>query len=462
LTTAGTIAFALVKPPLAKLTNVIGRGQAYTLGISLYLLSYILMSTAKSFNQYAAGSIFHSMGQSAVNLLNDIVVADITTVRWRSLAIGLLFWPFLVIPWVAAFITDSVSSSNGIGWRWGIGMLGFLMPACASLIIVTLLYYQNKAKKQGLAPRSRINLYEFCSQIDLGGSFIFIAGLGMLTLPMTLAGTTPDQWKTPWVIALIVVGAVLLVTLPFYEHYVARFPVIPPHYFTNRTILVCLLLTALDQMGFSATHTYLFSWAKVARGLSTRDATFFIYTNGVIQCLVSILSGWLVGKTRRYKWVAVVGAAVRLTGYGVMALLRGSDNSVGEIFAVQVIQGIGSGLLGAVHLIPSQAVVPHAQMPQMTALNICISFVGSSLGACIAGAIYTNTIQPALWYHLGSASTTAAQVIGLANSITGTLPAWGTPERVAISSAVSLSFRHFALETISVRLPNLTVSLVVL
>jgi MFS family permease len=446
LTTAGTIAFALAKPPLAKLSNVMGRGQTYTLAISFYLISYILMSTARSFNQYASGSIFHSMGQSGVNLLNDIVVADITTVRWRSLAIGLLFWPFLVIPWVAAFVTGSVTSSKGLGWRWGIGMLGFLMPACASLIVVTLLYYQIKAKKLGLAPRSRITLNEFCSQIDLGGLAIFIAGLGMVCLPMTLAGTAPGQWNTPWVIALIVVGGVLLITLPFYEHYVARFPVIPPHYFTNRTIVVCLILTALDQTGLSATHTYLFSWAKVARGLSTRDATFFIYTNGVIQCLFSILAGVLVGRTRRYKWVAVMGAAVRLTGYAIMALLRGSDNSLGEIFTVQVIQGMGSGLLGAVHLVPSQAVVPHAQMPQMTALNICMSFVGSSFGACIAGGIYTNTIKPALWHHLGEANTTATVVNNLANSITGVLPAWGTPGRAAISRAVSFRLSYCALQ----------------
>jgi MFS family permease len=440
LSTAGTIAFALVKPPLAKLTNVIGRGQTYTLAISFYLISYMVMSTAKGFNQYAAGSIFHSMGQSGANLLNDIIVADITTIRWRSLAIGLLFWPFLVIPWVAAFITSSVNSTNGIGWRWGIGMLGFLMPACASLIIVTLLYYQNKAKKQGLAPRSRITLYEFCSQIDLGGLVLFTAGLGMLTLPMTLADTATGQWKTPWIIALIIVGGILLIVLPFYEHYIARFPVIPPHYFTNRTIVVCLFLTTLDNIGFSATHTYLFSWAKVAKGLSTRDATFFIYTNGVVQCLASILAGVLVGKTRRYKWVAVVGTGIRLIGYGVMCKLRGSENSVAELFAVQAIQGLGSGLLGAVHLIPSQAVVPHAQMPQMTALNICMSFVGSSLGACIAGGIYTNTIEPALWHHLGEENTTAAVVASLADSITGVLPAWGTPERVAISSAVRLRF----------------------
>jgi hypothetical protein len=87
--------------------------------------------------------------------------------------------------------------------------------------------------------------------------------------------------KHPWLVALIVISGVLLIIFPFYEHYIARFPVIAPHYFTNRTVVVFLLLSVLDQIGFSATHVYLFSWAKVPRDLSPRDATFFKYSNGV-------------------------------------------------------------------------------------------------------------------------------------------------------------------------------------
>lgn len=443
LGTAGTIVFAIAKPPLAKLANVIGRGQTYLITITLYIISYIIMASATSFNAYAAGSILYSFGQSGTNLLNDIVVADITTARWRSMAIGLLFWPFLITPWTAAFIVNSVTAEGGIGWRWGIGMLAILMPFCASFIITTLLYYGHKAKKEGLAPRAKLGLVEFCSQIDLGGVILFSAGLTLLLLPMTLAATTPSQWSTPWISGLIGVGAILLIILPFYEHYLAKHPVVPPHYFANKTIGMCLFLMATDQLGFAATHTYMYAWATVAKGLIARDATFYNFVNGVTQCLVGILAGWAVGKTRRYKWMAVAGCVVRLVGYGLMARLRGSDNSVGEIFVVQIIQGIGSGMLSATLLVPAQAVAPHAEMPQITALIICFAFVGGSLGACIAGGIYTNTLEPALWYYLGD-GTTQETVTALANSIVGVLPLWGTPEREAVAHAVSSrsSLRH--------------------
>lgn len=62
LSTASSIIFAVVKPPIAKLSNIIGRGETYILTISCYVLSYILCASAKSINAYAAGVVFYAIG----------------------------------------------------------------------------------------------------------------------------------------------------------------------------------------------------------------------------------------------------------------------------------------------------------------------------------------------------------------------------------------------------------------
>ncbi|KAK5788680.1 hypothetical protein VI817_009638 [Penicillium citrinum] len=438
LNTAGSVLFAVVKPPIAKISNVIGRGQTYMMTMCLYILSYILMASAKSLNTYAAGYIFYVMGQSGTNIMNDIVISDISNARWRGFAIGVSFTPFLVTPWISGFIADSVV--KGIGWRWGIGMFAILMPFGASFIITTLLYYQLRAKRMGLVQRHKMSFYEFCSQIDLGGLILFSGGFALVLVPLTLAATTASRWETPYIDALIAIGVALLVAFPFYERLMARYPFMPPSCFRNVTISLCLFLISTDSIGFSCTHAYLYTWATVARNFSARDATFYNATNGIVSCLMGITAGLLMMWTRRYKWLIVIGAILRLIGYGVMIRLRGAPNSIFELFFVQAIQGLGSGIMQTNLLVPAQISVSHAQMPQITALVICFSFLGSSIGACIAGGIYTNTIGSALKKHLGQEATPAL-IQTLSNSIVGVAPAWGSPQRIAVNLAFSDALR---------------------
>ncbi|KAJ5732735.1 siderochrome-iron transporter [Penicillium malachiteum] len=450
LSTAGSVLFAVIKPPIAKLSNVMGRGQTYMMTISLYILSYILMASAKTINTYAAGYIFYVMGQSGTNIMNDIVISDLSNARWRGFAIGVSFTPYLVTPWVSGFIVDSVV--DGIGWRWGIGMFAILMPVGASFIITTLLYYQTRAKKMGLVIRQRITIHDFCSQIDLGGVVLFSGGFALILVPLTLAATTTSKWKTPFVDALIAVGAVMLIVFPFYERLVSRYPFMPPSYFKNPTIALCLFLIATDSLGFECTHAYLYTWAIVARDFSARNATFYNSTNGVMQCLMGIIAGVCMMWTKRYKWLVIIGAVLRLIGYGIMIRLRGASNSLFELFFVQILQGIGSGIMQTNLLVPAQISVPHAQMPQITALVICFSFLGSSVGACIAGGIYTNTIKEALRNHLGDQASSAL-INELANSILDYAPAWGSSERIAVNLAFSDVLRYMTYTALASSVP---------
>ncbi|KAG0645909.1 MFS siderochrome iron transporter C [Hyphodiscus hymeniophilus] len=453
LSTAGVIVFAVIKPPIAKLSNVIGRGETYVLTISCYILSYILCASAKTIHAYAAGYIIYCVGQSGTNIMNDIIISDITSARWRGLAIGASFFPFLIMPWISAFIVNSVVSPNGIGWQWGIGMMAILMPFCASIIITTLLYYQGKARKAGIVATQKMTIYEFCSQIDLGGSILFCAGFAMLLLPLTLASTTTSRWRTPYLDALIALGIVCLIALPFYERFVAKHPLVPIHYFKNLTIVTSCLLIATDSLGFSCTHTYLYAWVTVAHNYSIRNATFYIFTNGVTQCLFGIIAGLVMLKTRRFKWLLMAAVCIRLVGYGIMIRLRGANNSMGELFAVQLIQGIGSGIIQTAVLVSAQIMVPHAQLAQMTALVICCSFLGSSIGACIAGGIYTNTFIDRLVHYLGPDVSTDT-VKAVYNSITGVLPEWGTVQRIAVDEAYTDVLRYMTYTALASSVPS--------
>ncbi|KIX01828.1 uncharacterized protein Z518_09555 [Rhinocladiella mackenziei CBS 650.93] len=442
LAVAGNIVFAVSKPPIAKISNVIGRAEAYVFCILCYLLGYILCASSSSFGVYAGGFIFANIGQTGVNILNDIIIADVTSMRSRAFAIAISFFPFLVTPWISAFIVEDVVEPGGIGWRWGIGMFAIIMPVAALALVGPLLYYQHRAKKMSVILTTKTTLRDFCSQIDLGGSFLLAAGFAMFLIPFSLAGTTPSRWDTDYVIALIVVGAVTLVGLVFYEGYVATHPILPARYFKNLSIVICSSLGFLDTLGFQVTHTYLYTWSVITHDMGPRDATFLQYTNGVWQCLIGIIAGAIMYKTRRYKWLMVIGTVIKLIGFGVMLRLRGADNSWAELFVVQSIQGWGSGIIEIGIIVGAQVVVSHMEMPQVTALVLLATFVGASVGNSIAGGIYSGTFKDALRHHLGS-QVTDAIVNSVFESITSPdIPAPGTTQRTAINLAYSDVLRY--------------------
>mgnify|MGYP000845526832 CR=1 FL=1 len=434
LGTVGSIISAVFKPPIAKISDVLGRAEAYTITISCYVLSYILCASSKTFNTYAAGYVFYAIGQTGTAVLNSIMVSDFSTMRWRGFAYNIIYVPFLITPWISALIVDSVV--NGIGWRWGIGMFAILMPFCASFIIITLLYFQRRAKKSGIILIEKLTVYYFFSQIDLGGLLLLSGGFTMLLLPITLAATTTSRWKTPWVDALMGLGVVALICLYPYEKYAARHPVVPVRYFKTLSIVLTFLLTCIDNIGFGSTHTYLYPWSIAARNFSARDALFLAYTNGVMQCLIGIATGLVMYKTRRYKWLAFAGAIIRMIGYGVMIRLRTNTTSTAELFIMQLIQGLGSGIIETIVVVAAQIAVPHAELAQVTSLVLLGAFLGNGIGSAVAGGIYTDTLKERLRFRMGPGANETV-IDGVYNSITGTLPTWGTPERTAINAAVS-------------------------
>lgn len=435
LTTAATIVAAVAKPPIAKISDIIGRAPTYCFTISCYVLAYILTAASQNFATYGVGIIVYAIGQTGTNILNDIIISDISSARWRTFALSISFFPFLIMPWVSALIVDAVV--DGIGWRWGIGMLGFIMPPCASLIIGTLFYYQRKAKKFGVIQTRKVGLYEFMSLIDFGGLCLLCAGFAMFFLPIDLAATVPSNWKTPWIIALIVIGSIFLIMLVPYEKYVARHPVLPPRYFRNLGIVLPVAIGFLDELCFASTHTYLYSWVIVAHNYSAEKATFFIYVNGVVQSLVGIFSGLIIYRTRRYKWLLFIAVIIRTVGYGIMIRLRGANNSDAELFIVQAIQGIGSGMVQMICLSAAQVVVPHSELAQISALVLLAVFLGSGVGSAVAGGIYTNYFVQALRERMPS-GTSATVINDIYNSIAASeLPTWGSVERIAANDAVS-------------------------
>lgn len=64
-----------------------------------------------------------SFGYTGLQLLSQIIIADMTTLRWRGLSSSLLSVPFIINAFVAAEIAQGILPN----WRWGYGMFAILV-----------------------------------------------------------------------------------------------------------------------------------------------------------------------------------------------------------------------------------------------------------------------------------------------------------------------------------------------
>lgn len=119
ITTAAAIIIAVGKPFMAKLADVFGRGETYIAVTICYCVGYTVIATAHSIGQIATGNIIYSFGYTGLQIMSQIIMADMTTLRWRGLSTALLSLPFIINNFVSAEITEAILPN----WRWGYGMV---------------------------------------------------------------------------------------------------------------------------------------------------------------------------------------------------------------------------------------------------------------------------------------------------------------------------------------------------
>ena len=180
------------KPVAAKFADVLGRTEAWIISIVLYAVGYVILAASGGIGAYAAGTIIRSAGYAAVQILMQIIIGDVTSLKWRTFTSSLVSAPYFINGFVGSNIAADIVAESS--WRWGYGMFAILFPACAIPIVGILLWSQIKAYKLGVVhttnpyeeTEARIavvnktpllkRVYAFLDQMDIVGLLLFTAG----------------------------------------------------------------------------------------------------------------------------------------------------------------------------------------------------------------------------------------------------------------------------------------------
>jgi len=385
-------------PIWGKLSDSYGRRNIFMIMLGSITAGLVLCSLSPNFYMLIAARGIVGFGAGGIQAVTFALIADLFApadrgkyAGWTAVMVGIAG---TVMPVSAGWITDNFS------WR-----MAFLLPVPLALITLALDYKFVPNVKSIIKPK-----------IDYLGSLL----LAMATIPLLLAFSWAGslyKWGTPTNIGLIIFSLVIFVV--FYKHE-CRTPhaLISPTLLKNRPFVMASMISVGMAFALLGVMIYAPLFNQGVLGLSTTINGAIMAPRELCGIASGLIAGWLMSRTKRYKWLLILGPAVSAV---VLVLLSNMGPGVGIMYLTIVLaaQMAFGGFMPAVNPIAALNGLKPEESGQAAGTLYYFSALGLALAPSLLGSVLNAGFNSALSAQLTpalTASLTAAQNVAIHNT----------------------------------------------
>jgi EmrB/QacA subfamily drug resistance transporter len=369
--TAYLLSSTVAGPVYGKLGDQYGRKVVLQSAIVIFLVGSVLCGISQNITELIVFRGLQGLGAGGLIVITIAVVGDIFPPRERGRYQGYFGGVFGVStvagPLLGGFFVDNLS------WRW-IFYVNVPIGLIALAVIGTVFQPRTDHVKH---------------TIDYLGAALLAGGLSAIVLYTSLGGTT-YSWTSPWMIALIVAGVVLLIAFVFTESRAAE-PILPLELFHNRVFSVTSAVGFIVGLALFGAITYLPLYLQDVRGHSPTTSGLLILPLMVGLLITSIGSGQLITRFGRYKPFPVAGTAIMTVGLVLLSRLH-VDTPTAVTGAYMLVLGLGLGLVIQVLVLAAQNSVDYKNLGVASSGSTLFRQIGGSIGVAVFGAIFANQL----------------------------------------------------------------------
>jgi EmrB/QacA subfamily drug resistance transporter len=397
VTTAYILASTIMLPVYGKLGDVVGRKGLFIGAIALFMAGSLIGGASGSMEQLILGRAVQGLGGGGLMILAQAIIADVVPARERGRYMGVMGGVFAVSsvagPLLGGWFTD------GIGWRWAFWInlpVGLLAIATAVAFLRLPRYSSKKAT------------------IDVAGILLLAVASTSIVLITSWGGGTYD-WNSPIIVGLAVVAVVGAVSFGFVERSAAQ-PIMPGHLFRDRNFNLTTIAGLISGVAMFGALAYLPTYLQMVVGANATEAGFLMTPTMAALLVASIVSGQLVSRTGRYKWLPISGMIIVAVSMLLLSTLTPAM-PVWVVCSFLAVMGVGLGMSMQILILIVQNSFPVTQVGTATAANNYFRQIGASLGSAVVGGLFTANLTTLLAERLSGTAGNA----GLANSFTPAL-----------------------------------------
>jgi EmrB/QacA subfamily drug resistance transporter len=378
VSTAYLLTSTVMVPIYGKLSDLFGRKPIFLFGVVVFLIGSALSGAAQDMNQLIAFRALQGLGAGALMPIAIAIVADLFTPRergkWQGLTGGVWGLSAIIGPTLGGWITQNSS------WRW-VFYVNIPVGIAALLVLIFLMPWLRSANKN--------------VSIDYIGAALLIVGTVPVLLGFTWAGSQYD-WLSPQIIGLFAGALVALTTFVFYEARLERLgeqPIIEPSLFKNSIFTVSTIVTIIFGMALFGSIFFIPLFVQGIVGTSATNSGLILTPLMLTSIVGSIVSGQLVSRLGKYKWIAIVGMVVSVIGSFLLVRLDVNATN-NDVLIAMLVLGLGMGFGMALYNLVVQNALPQ-KIGQATSALVFFRSIGGTIGLAAMGSLMSSAYLPA-------------------------------------------------------------------
>ena len=387
-------------PFWGKLSDLYGRKPIFMIGIGIFLVGSALSGLSQTMPQLIAFRGLQGIGAGSIFPVALAVIGDLFTPAERGKYQGLfgaVFGiAFIIGPALGGLLTDTLS------WHWI-----FFVNIPIGIVSLYLIGRLLPTVKNPRATR----------EFDILGGLVFTVAIGFLLVGLTNKGIQNATTHELNALTEPTVGGFMLIALVGIVLFIlvearAKEPIIPLGLFRIWTYSSSMIATFFAAFAFFGSIIFLPRWFQFVQGYSATASGYAVFPLLVGLIGSSIISGQIVARTGRYKWLTVGALIVMGVGAAMMTQLT-ATTPLPVLWLWMFVTGVGVGPTLTVFTIIVQNAVPFHELGVATSNLTFFRQIGGTIALAIAGTLFETGFNDQLVPKMNGAGVPAQIVTGI-------------------------------------------------
>lgn len=354
-------------------------------------------------------------------ILTEVLITDLVPLRERGKWFG-----FQSLTWALGSVTGPLIGgvfAQKASWRW---LFWINLPFCG-LGFLTLPFCLRLQHPHGSIASKLL-------RFDWVGAILLTASTTSFLMPVSWGGVM-FPWSSFRTALPLTLGICGFLAFILYETTFSKTPLIPLTIFNSRTAAVNYIGTLIHGVVLWCLLYYLPLYYEAVKAYTPIIAGVAVFPETFTIAPISVLVGIAVSITGRFRWSIWSGWTLTVLGLGLLYLLD-PETSVPAFIFLNLVPGIGMGLLFASMNLATQAAATETHVGFAAAMYIFMRSLGQGIGVAVGGVVFQSQFEVKLRVYpdlARNATALARDASGLVQVIKG-LPN-GADERVAIVNA---------------------------